>query len=40
MYLFLAGLIGWFAVGVLWKDKAIMLIHAVALAALLAGMAS
>ncbi|MGI9306823.1 MAG: DUF6552 family protein, partial [Gammaproteobacteria bacterium] len=38
IYLFLAGLIGWFAVGVLWKDKAIMLIHAVALAALLAGM--
>ncbi len=40
IYLFLAGLIGWFAVGVLWKDKAIMLIHAVALAALLAGMVS
>lgn len=40
IYLFLFGLIGWFIVGVLWNDRAIMLIHVVALAALLAGLAS
>ena len=40
IHLFLVGLIGWFAVGVLWKDRAIMLIHAVALAAMSAGMLS
>ena len=39
LYLFLGGLIGWFSVGVMWNDRAIMLIHAVALAAMLAGMA-
>ncbi len=38
LYLFLVGVIGWFAVGVLWNDKAIMLIHIVALGAMLAGM--
>jgi hypothetical protein len=38
IYLFLVGLIGWFAVGVLWKDRALMLIHAVALAAMVAGL--
>lgn len=37
---FLIGLTGWFAVGVMWNDRAIMLIHAVALAAIMAGMAS
>jgi hypothetical protein len=37
---FLVGVLGWFAVGLLWKDRAIMLIHLVALAALLAGLAS
>ncbi len=40
IYLFLIGLIGWFVVGVLWNDRAIMLIHLVALGALLAGLAS
>jgi len=40
IYLFLIGLVGWFAVGVMWKDRAIMLIHIVALAAMLAGLAS
>ena len=40
IYLFLVGLIGWFAVGYLWKDRAIMLIHAVALAAMGAGLLS
>ncbi|SFK96705.1 DUF6552 family protein [Shimia haliotis] len=37
---FLIGLTGWFAVGVIWNDRAIMLIHAVALAAMMVGMAS
>lgn len=40
LYLFLIGVIGWFAVGALWNDKAIMLVHIVALAAMVAGMAS
>jgi len=38
IYLFLAGLIGWFAVGYLWQDRAIMLIHVVALAAMVTGL--
>lgn len=38
IYLFLAGVLGWLAVGALWNDKAIILIHAVALTALLGGM--
>lgn len=37
---FLIGLTGWFIVGVLWKDRAIMLIHIVALAAMIAGLIS
>lgn len=40
VYLFLAGVSGWFAVGVLWNDRAIVLIHVVALGAMVAGMAS
>lgn len=40
IYLFLFGLVGWFVVGVLWKDRAIMLIHAVALAAMITGLIS
>lgn len=40
LYLFLIGVVGWFAVGVLWKDKALMLVHLVALGAMLAGMTS
>ncbi|MDA3857147.1 MAG: ubiquinone biosynthesis methyltransferase UbiE [Roseovarius sp.] len=40
LYLFLVGVLGWFAVGVLWNDKAIMLIHFVALGAMIAGMNS
>lgn len=40
LYLFLVGVLGWLIVGVLWNDKAIMLIHAVALVSMLAGMAS
>ena len=40
LYLFLAGVLGWFAVGVLWNDRAIMLIHIVALGVMIAGMTS
>ena len=40
IYLFLGGLIGWFIVGVLWRDRAIQLIHLVALAAMIAGLLS
>ena len=38
IYLFLFGLVGWFLVGVFWKDRAIMLIHVVALAAMTMGL--
>jgi len=38
IYLFLIGLVGWFSVGLLWRDKAIMLIHVVALATMIAGL--
>ena len=40
LYPFLAGVLGWFVVGALWNDRAIMLIHIVALGAMIAGMAS
>nr|WP_241188117.1 DUF6552 family protein [Pseudohalocynthiibacter aestuariivivens] len=40
LYLFLVGVLGWFIVGVLWNDRAIMLIHVVALGAMLAGMSA
>lgn len=40
LYLFLIGVLGWFTVGMLWNDRAIMLIHIVALGAMLAGMSS
>lgn len=40
LYLFLVGVLGWFAVGVLWNDKALMLVHIVALGAMIAGMSS
>ena len=39
-YLFIAGLIGWFIVGILWRDKAIMLIHLVAFISITAGLIS
>ncbi len=38
IYLFLGGLIGWFIVGVLWRDRAIMLIHIVALGVMMSGL--
>lgn len=40
IYLFLVGVLGWFVVGVLWNDRAIMLIHLVALGAMVAGLLS
>lgn len=40
IYFFFGGLIGWFIVGVLWQDRAIMLIHVIALAAMIAGLIS
>lgn len=40
LYLFLGGVAGWLLVGVLWNDRAIMLIHIVALGAMLVGMSS
>jgi len=40
IYLFLVGLIGWFLVGIMWNDRAIMLIHIIALGAMMVGLAS
>jgi len=40
IYLFLVGLLGWFIVGVMWHDRAIVLIHIVALGAMFIGLAS
>ncbi|MFY1706878.1 DUF6552 family protein [Tritonibacter scottomollicae] len=40
LYLFLVGVLGWFAVGALWNDKALMLVHLVALGAMIVGMSS
>jgi hypothetical protein len=40
IYLFLVGLVGWFDIGVLWRDRAIMLIHLVALGAMVVGLMS
>jgi hypothetical protein len=40
LYLFLIGVVGWFVVGALWNDKALMLVHLVALGAMITGMVS
>lgn len=40
IYLFLVGLLGWFLVGVMWNDRAIILIHIIALGAMMIGLAS
>lgn len=40
LYLFLGGVFGWLAVGVMWKDRAIILIHVVALVSMIVGMTS
>ena len=39
-YLFLGGVADWLVVGVLWNDRALVLIHAVALVAMFAGLSS
>ena len=38
--LIFGGVAGWLTVGVLWNDRALMLIHAVALVAMFAGLSS
>ena len=38
IYCFLIGITGWFIVGVRWNDRAIMLIHTVALATMIGGL--
>jgi len=40
IYMFLIGLIGWFTVGILWRDRAIILIHVIALGAMVVGLIS
>lgn len=40
LYLFLVGVLGWLLVGVLWNDRALMLVHFAALGSMLVGMAS
>lgn len=37
VYLFFAGIFLWFAVGVMWKDKAIMVVHVGAFVSLFVG---
>ncbi|MEO0343180.1 MAG: DUF6552 family protein [Pseudomonadota bacterium] len=37
VYAFFAGIILWFAVGMMWKDKAIMVVHVGAFVSLLVG---
>ena len=37
VYLFFLGIILWFAVGVMWKDKAIIVVHVGAFISILAG---
>ena len=39
-YLFLGGLLGWLVVGLLWRNRALILIHAVALCAMVVGLAN
>ncbi len=34
---FLVGLFGWLAVGIFWRDKALILVHLVALVAMIGG---
>ncbi|MEM6760807.1 MAG: DUF6552 family protein [Pseudomonadota bacterium] len=40
LYCFLGGIVGWFIVGPHWQDRAIVLIHVVALATMIGGMAA
>ncbi len=38
LYFFTVGIVGWFIVGWRWNDRAIMLIHVVAAAAMTVGL--
>lgn len=38
LWFFVVGIAGWFIVGLRWNDRAIMLIHIVALAAMMIGL--
>ncbi|MEO0401893.1 MAG: DUF6552 family protein [Pseudomonadota bacterium] len=38
LYFFMVGIAGWFIVGLRWNDHAIMLIHVVAVAAMILGL--
>jgi len=38
IYFFLVGVFGWFIVGLLWNDRALILIHVIAFAAMVAGL--
>jgi|GEM_PF-301257 len=40
IYLFLVGLMGWLFVGLFWKDRAIILIHVIALGSMIVGLLS
>lgn len=40
LYLFLIGVLGWLMVGVLWNDRALVLVHFAAFGSMLIGMAS
>lgn len=40
LYLFMAGIIGWFIVGLLWKDRAIVLLHIAAFGSMMIGMSA
>lgn len=40
LYFFTVGIVGWFIVGLRWNDRAIMLIHLIAAAAMLIGLAT
>ncbi len=40
VYAFIVGIILWFAVGVMWKDRAIMIVHVGAFISLMAGFLS
>ncbi|WP_052249394.1 DUF6552 family protein [Tateyamaria sp. ANG-S1] len=39
MYLFLVGMLGWLIVGLRWNDMAMTMIHVIALAAMVIGLA-
>jgi hypothetical protein len=40
IYCFLGGLLGWLMVGVIWRDRALILVHLVALGVMIMGMIS